>query len=147
MRARPRRFPPARQRWSRERIVDLLRKAVRATPRLNRGALRQRNPLLHSACVRLFGSLDRALQAAGISPASVPVESAWTDERVVTALRKAQRAGLSLRSRHVRDRDTRLWSAALRVFGSWRETLAVLGLPNPRRGGPARGERLPVDGR
>lgn len=94
--------------WSRERVIEALRRAAAA----NRTRRRELSSGLVCACMRYFGSLFAAREAAGIAHP----RPGWTRERVLEELRARLRRGGVLVKAQV---GGALSSAAGRCFGSF----------------------------
>ena len=106
------------RKWSRERVVD----ALRSQYRQHRSVARRWDPALAGAAYRCFGSLARALDAAGLEPPP----RRWTRPRIIEQIqdghvrkRPMHQAGLG---------DRKLAAAAQRHFGSWRAAVTAAGL-------------------
>jgi hypothetical protein len=115
-----------RSRWTRERILEEIRKRHAAGLPL-RGVWRIDYPLNSAAC-RYFGGWRKALLAAGL-PAKPFRE--WTPERVVEAIRVRFQQGRMLEN--VRREDSGLEYAGKRCFGSWQAALEAAGVSLPHR--------------
>jgi len=70
--------PKPRRRWSRQRVITQLQ----AWDRLSDENLQSVDPALAGAAARLFGTLDNALEAAGVEPKN----RRWTNRRVINAI-------------------------------------------------------------
>ncbi len=105
--------PTLRSRWSKERVVqELRRRAASSQPR-------DRN--LESACFRYFGSVRSARRAAGVSP----TPPTWSKEKVIQILRQRARNGeLSIAGP--------LGDACSRLFGSRTAARRAAGIASPR---------------
>jgi hypothetical protein len=108
--------------WTRERIVDFLRKTHAAGGKVNSTAMER----MGRAAIKQFGSWDAALQASGIDPTAVRLRrQAWTKHDVVLAIHQAHAAGEPLNDGAVR-RNMR--AAGCSLFGSWDKALLASGL-------------------
>jgi len=93
----------------------------------------QRNPALHARCVKVFGGWKQAVEAAGISYASVRLPRAKyeTAAAVLAEIRRRHQAGLRLTYNAVEREegsDRPLMLAAGRVYGSWQKAVRAAGL-------------------
>jgi hypothetical protein len=146
-------------RWSRDTIMQaILTRALEGAPLAHRTV---RPKSLREAGVRLFGSWQAALAAAGVDrrPGSedrgirgdrnaegrfsrrptvqLRTGQVWTDESVIDAILLRLRGGKAMNSNAVHDEDRPLYRAAERRFGNWGNALSAAGL-NPiefRKGG------------
>ena len=105
--------------WDRNMVLFELTARRRDGEALNSAALQADDPALHAAAVRYFGTYERALRAAHLDPRSVRQREQWTRERVIRALRNAQRRGAHLSDSAVRGQYPALYGAAVRQFGSF----------------------------
>jgi len=112
------------------------------------------------AAKRLFGSLEAAAHAAGLSYARPQPQhnrrgiGHWTEELVVQTLRDLHRDGLDLRHRHMKERCLPLFFAAKHFFGSYVNAVRLAGIDylemsqaqlTKARDAAARGRREPAD--
>lgn len=107
--------PQSRIRWSRERVVDGLRKHRYPAPLDSR---------LQSAARYLFGSMATARKVAGITDGPPPRQR-WTQEAIIQYLQDRYTSQASLNSKQCKPS---LVNAARRQFGSWHATIRAAGL-------------------
>jgi hypothetical protein len=100
------------------------------------------HPKVAHAAQRHFGGWRAAVQVAGCE---LPKTLQWTADDVVTQIRADFHGGLSMRSSDVIERNSPLYGAARRRFGSWVRAIRVAdpAIPMPRRGRP-RATRQPA---
>ncbi|MBS3821604.1 MAG: hypothetical protein KGY81_07570 [Phycisphaerae bacterium] len=121
----PEEFRCLRRPWTRKEVIEALRHHVAAGGRIIADDLRPRS--LGAACRRLFGSFDRALQAAGIDePPDKP--EGWSAEAIVACIRARCAAGQRVNCMAVVKTDPRLYDAGRRYHGSWDAALRAAGL-------------------
>lgn len=122
---------PRRRTWSRERVIDELRRLHRAGKSTAWRDLMMagRATLIRSAFVHV-GGLQQARKAARVpAPKRRGVaKNTWSTERVVAAIRARSRAKESLAMTRV---PPPLYTAARWHFGTWRAALAAAGI-DPR---------------
>jgi len=118
---------PGGQPWTRQRVLQQLRRLCATGYDLGSHLNRSRNPALHGAALHHFGSWRAALTAAGINLANVSRRRPKHLDRELMILWLQQRraAGQSLTWTAVclENRDNAL--AIRRVFRSWREAIAA----------------------
>ena len=90
--------------------------------------VRSIDELLHVAAVNEFGSWETALQYAGVNAHDVGRYRDLTPERIKQQLRRLCTTGYDLGAKVNRSRDRALYDAAVRHFGSWRESLTAAGI-------------------
>jgi hypothetical protein len=113
-------------RWPPAKILAGIQTIARRKTPLRPKELRERYGKLSSAARRTFGSWSRAVIAAGIDPAKLRPNPAWTRERIVEEilLRALKREPLSAGSVQPRS----LNYAGVRLFGKWTVALAAAGV-------------------
>lgn len=105
--------------WTQDRVREEIATRAAAGEPMNSTAVRTSRPQLILAARKLFGSWDRALEAAGLEPARVRARAVWTPEMILESIR-------ALPFEVLQSRDTKngsLGQAARRAFGSWDEAL------------------------
>ena len=69
------------------------------------------------------GDWDAALRALGFTPERMRLRTYWEAERVVTKIHSLREKGVPLYPAYVLKHYAALFSAALRIFGSWPNAL------------------------
>ena len=113
-----------RPRWTRQRIIALLKKARRAGHDLHWSAVTKRRDELGKAAFaslqkRLFGTWNRALQAAGLDSSQISRYRRWDRNSITFELRSRAGDSSPLNSGAIQDEDPGLHAAAVRHFGSY----------------------------
>lgn len=108
-----------RKRWSKAIVVERLQNIASSFPGESIG--KNDSNLVYNAA-RIFGSLGKAREAAGVAPPA----RCWTDDRVVAAIQSRFAAGEP--TNLVGLGDILLTQAAKRRFGSWAEAVKASGL-------------------
>ncbi|TWU39510.1 hypothetical protein [Novipirellula artificiosorum] len=108
----------SRQRWDKCRVIERLKELVETYPG---GNIRQLDPCVVGPAERRFGSLEKAMQAAGIEPP----RRRWTEKRIIRTIQSHYAIGSSIRDAGFG--DDRLARAAKRWFGSWDKAVAAAG--------------------
>ena len=127
------RVPASREPWTRERVLEQIRRRHGKGASLSCGVLRQekRGSALLWAAQKFYGGWPRAVKAAGLTPANAPM---WTAESVRTALRRLARKRQWMSSEAlVKNGHGNIVSGALRVHGTWAAALRAAGIPRPKR--------------
>lgn len=117
-----------RPRWTRQRIVELIRAAHRKRVQLHWAAVTRRGDELARAAFaalqpRLFGRWDKALAAAGLDPRRVSRYRSWSRAAIVTELRGRRKESEALSSGALQKEDASLHAAAVRHFGTYEQAL------------------------
>ena len=96
------------------------------------GFLQKHYPNLYLEGIWLNGGdWDAALRVLGFTPERMRLRTYWDDERVVTKIRFLREKGVPLYPEYVLKHYAALFSAALRIFGSWPNALIAAGLEVP----------------
>lgn len=117
------------RKWSPEKVVEEIKKI----PEKELWFVYRTNLALHSAARREFGSWESAVRAAGydylrLNELAATGYTRWTEERIINKIkelyssREAPDKGLNVTAR-----CPSLYSAACRIFGSWRKSLEEAG--------------------
>ena len=116
----------SRTRWSCERIAAELRELDAAGVEMSSAHLRENYRRLYSAIYYHFGSIDAAMDAAGVI--KVRHNRQWSRDAVIGEIRRMHRRGLDLRFSKI---DDSLGVTARKHFGSWDDALRAAGI-DPR---------------
>lgn len=113
-----------RPRWTKQLVIQLIKKARRSHEDLNWAAVTTRRDELGKAAFaaiqpRLFGSWARALHAAGLDSDDVSRYRRWSRSAIVFDLKSRSANGDDLNSGAVQRDDPGLHAAALRHFTSY----------------------------
>jgi len=109
-------------------IIDILKKRYSDSKGLDSSSLSADDASLYNACYNMFGSLRKAIIAAGLDPSIILKRRKWTKDDIITELKKIPHEDLfdvNLKKNHYG-----LWTAIMRLFGSRRAALNVAGLIN-----------------
>jgi hypothetical protein len=117
-----------RPRWTKQRIIALIKQARRKGQELHWAAVVKRKDELGLAAFaslqsRLFGRWDRALHAAGLDADEISRYRRWDANTVVFELKSLSQSDESLSSGSVQRSDPGLHAAAMRHFGSYDKAL------------------------
>lgn len=122
-------LPRPLRHWTRPDLLGLLLRTVRRHGYVSGQLLRKEKRAgfvsPHWAVSRLFGSLKRALKAAGISCPGTPLWFKWSPARIVEAIRLRARRGRALNAAAIQREIGSLYHAGVRTFGSWKATLSA----------------------
>lgn len=129
--------------WTLDRVKRAI-KNLRASGRpLHARAVKERQPTLYGAAMRILRSWNGALRETGIDPATVRRRAAWDERTIAAALRKAKDTGILRRGGHFRREHSGLVQAAAKRWGSWTAGQIAAGL-SPLRPPPVRWSRSEV---
>ena len=113
---------------SREAVIRRIVQREVQTSGLTEDAVRRDEPELYQTACTLFGAWETALQYAGINLRCLSAKQQYSQERVRQRIRFLCRNGYSLRAKDNKQREYRLYAAALQYFRSWRQALQAAGV-------------------
>ena len=87
------------------------------------GYLQDNYSPLYSQGVWLFGNWDKALSAAGFAPEQMRMWAFWDQAKLITQVQELRKRQSPLYAKYVLNNHKKLFSAALRQFGSWEKAL------------------------
>src|SRR5262249_44658016 len=122
-----------RPRWTKQRIIALIKDAKRGGHDLHWSAATKRRGDLGRARFgsvepRLFGSWDRALHAAGLDADEISRYRNWDKSSIAAELKSMHRDGEAMNSGALQHDDPGLHAAAVRHFGSYEKALKAAGI-------------------
>jgi hypothetical protein len=118
-------------RWSKDEIALEILRLYAAREELNYGSVQQKHLKLLRAATRYFGSWKDAIEFAGLNYDEIRRYRVWTEDKILSTIRKYHREEKDLSWRHVSTvLDPPLAAAAIRSgrFGSWQKALEEAGL-------------------
>jgi hypothetical protein len=95
--------------------------------------LQDKHKHLYEQGIWIFGDWDKALHAAGFDPEKMRERGVWDEEKIIETIRTIHKKHLPLYAAYVMDNHGKLFSAALRQFGSWAKTLVATGVTKKPR--------------
>lgn len=122
-----------RPRWTKPKIIRVLKAAYRAEEDLHWSAVTRRKDDLGKAAFaslqpRLFGSWDRALHAAGLDADLIAMYRSWDRATVVADLKALHADNGQLNSGALQKQDPGLHAAAIRHFRTYDAALRAAGI-------------------
>ncbi len=115
-------------RWNHLRVVNAIKQAKKQGIDLSWRAVSLRADEISRAAIaavrpRLFGSWNKALEAAGLSPDKVSRYQHWSRKDILECLSTRKRKGQDINSGAVQREVPGLYGAAVRMFKTWDEAL------------------------
>lgn len=119
--------------WTKERIIAQITEIHQKEGEINSNFIQVHYSPLYGAATRLFGSWQKAVEAAGFDYGTIRVKKPfrkWSKKAIVTELKRRQKRGLALNAKGVCKDDYGLYLAAKRYFGKggWNKALRRIGL-------------------
>src|SRR5947208_1883706 len=126
-----------RPRWTKPLIIKMIKQAKRKDNDLHWSAVSRRRDDLGRAAFaslqpRLFGSWDRALQAAGLDADEISRYRKWDRNTIVAELKERFSDEEALNSGALQREDPGVHAAAVRHFGSYDDALKAAGFKPDR---------------
>jgi hypothetical protein len=116
-------FPNGKSEW-----IAAIRKLYESDGNVLAGYLQDKHGHLYDQGVWIFGDWDKALCAAGFDPDTMRERSLWDEEKIIDTIRSMHKKHLPLYAAYAMDNHHKLFSAALRQFGSWPKALVAAGV-------------------
>lgn len=110
------------RRWTKEEVLREIRSLSNLSAKFNQRSF----PSLYGATIRHFGSWKNAIEAAGFHYPEVvkrKMPGYWNKERLIEAIQGLPKKHSNL----VRRKHADLYSAGLRLFGSWEKAVKAAG--------------------
>lgn len=128
----------ARQRWTKERVLDEIQRLYKTTGRINTHHVQNVRKDLNMAAHRHCGGWKKAVIAAGLDYERIRIGRRWTKESILNGIKDRLGRGLAVNSQAVAKSDSALLQAGQDHFkDGWREALSILGINaddlDPRR--------------
>ena len=111
------------RRWTADEVLKEIRSLTDLSAKYNQKSF----PSLYGATIRHFGSWKKAIEAAGFSYDTVTrrkLAGYWTKDRLIEAIQALPEK----HSNYVRKKHAGLYSAALRLYGSWGKAVCAAGI-------------------
>ena len=125
-------FKRIKQSWTRDKILEGIRKLHREGEDLLDPAFRTRHRSLYlAACAqRYYGSWRRAVKAAGLDHEKLRENRIWTKRRILRTIQQMGHEGKPLGWAYIEQHKPGIYRAARRKenFGSWADALRAAGL-------------------
>mgnify|MGYP001305253771 CR=1 FL=1 len=120
-----------RQHWTKEKVIERIHARKAEGKRINYQAVVNDEEKLAGAARRLFGSWNKALEAAGFDPEKEreprTSRQKWSKTKIVDAIRELHERGEELSAHHVQKINSALVAAAYDYFGSWGKAVQAAG--------------------
>jgi hypothetical protein len=129
-------YPHGKRDW-----IAAIKKTHRQHGQVFAGYLQDNLPHIYNQGVWLFGDWDKALRAAGFAPEQMRMWGFWDQAKLIREIHTLRKRSLPLYAKYVLDNHKKLFSAALREFGSWEKALLAAGIEIPKY---AYGSRLGI---
>jgi hypothetical protein len=126
--SRPGYYPHGKSDW-----ITAVKKVYEKDGNVFAGHLQDKYKHLYEQGIWIFGDWDKALHAAGFDPEKMRERGLWDEEKIIVTIRTMHKKHLPLYAAYVMDNHGKLFSAALRQFGSWAKALVATGVTKKPR--------------
>lgn len=121
----------ARQRWSKEKVIERIQERSREGLALNSDAIVHEDEPLMGAARRYYGSWQNALVEAGFDPDAHRKEreptKRWDKSIIIEEIKNLASQGVELNAHAVKRVDSKLVAAGTTHFGSWKKAIEAAG--------------------
>lgn len=114
--------------WDQSVVVFELKSRAQNGEALGSGALQKDDAGLHAAAIRYYGTYDDALLAAKLNPKKHRLRRRWSRQDVISGLKQAAKHGVRISDTSIRQHDSALYGAAVRLFGCFTDARTASGL-------------------
>jgi len=121
-------YPNGKSEW-----IAAVRKVYEKDGQVFAGHLQDKYAHLYEQGIWIFGDWDKALRAAGFDPEKMRERGVWDEEKIIDTIRSMHEKHLPLYAKYAMDNHGKLFSAALRQFGSWAKALVATGVTKKPR--------------
>jgi hypothetical protein len=121
-------YPNGKSEW-----IAAVKKVYEKDGKVFAGHLQDNYAHLYGQGIWIFGDWDKALRAAGFDPEKMRERGVWNEEKIIDTIRSMHKRHLPLYAAYVMDNHAKLFSAALRHFGSWPKALVASGVTRKPR--------------
>jgi hypothetical protein len=125
--SRPDFCPHSKWEW-----IAAIRRVHKQQGQVFAGYLQDNHRHLYNQGVWFFGDWDKALRAAGFAPEQMRLWAFWDQAKLISQIQRLRKRNLPLYANYVLDNHKKLFSAALRQFGSWKKALVAAGIEIPK---------------
>lgn len=122
--------------WSRHKVIEEIKELEKSGIRLNAQNAKENYGGLYNASYTVFGSWEKAINAAGLDYEAIKRETKckaalkvtkWTKEIIIKRISELHKNNESLASSKVRIKNATLRAAARDKFGSWKKAIEAAG--------------------
>jgi hypothetical protein len=121
-------YPNGKSEW-----IAAMKKVYKKDGKVFAGHLQDKYKHLYEQGIWIFGDCDKALHAAGFDREKMRKRSIWDEEKTIEKIRSMHKTHLPLHAKYAMDNHGKLFSAALRQFGSWAKALVATGVTKKPR--------------
>ncbi|KPB04727.1 hypothetical protein [Bacillus sp. CHD6a] len=120
--------------WNKDKVIKNIQEKNTSNIQLNDHYANRNYQKLYAAGQRYFGSWKEAVNAAGINYESIrksKENNYWTPDKFKDRLFELINDNEQLSSQYIQDNHQDLYSAALKIYGSWKDAINFHGLDYP----------------
>ena len=123
-----------RKKWSKEKIIEEIKSiGKRDLKKLSSRFTQKNNNSLFKATLKYFGSWANAIKAADYDYEKIKLHKKWNAESTIKEIKKVAKKDLGkLSSQYMQKNNSPLYNAAIRYFGSVKNSILLAGLDYKR---------------
>jgi len=114
--------------WDEDEVKARIRQLAERGDPINTLHLEMNHPRLWNAARRLFGNIQKAVEAAGYDYGDVKKRGTWTRETITGKIREYYNQGLDISQIAMLDMDSKLLAAGQKFFGAWSRAVTAAGI-------------------
>ena len=114
--------------WTEDEVTRRIRGLAESGQSINTLHLELHHPRLWNAARRLFGSIQKAVEASGFNYSDIKKRGNWTDESIKAKIRDYYERGEDISQISMLKLDSRLLAAGQKFFGAWSKAVTAAGI-------------------
>lgn len=118
--------------WTHAEVVKRLRQLHERGESLNTLHLEHHQPRLWNAARRFFGTIEKAIEAAGFNYSEIRKRDEWSSEKIMSEIRALDEQKHDLSQVSVANINSKLLAAGQKFFGSWSKAVEAAGIDYER---------------
>lgn len=119
----------ARRKWTKEKIIEEIRRRYRNGEPLNyRHINRKNNWLCVTAAKKYFKNWKDAVEAAGIDYEKISLKQSWNHQNIIETIIRLKKEGHPIYNAYIHRLSPNLYVGARFCFGGWRQAVEAAGI-------------------
>ena len=114
--------------WTADEVTKRLRQIADRGEPINTLHLEMNHPRLWNAARRLYGNIQKAVEASGYDYGDIKKRGTWTKETITGRIREYYTSGRDISQIAMLDMDSKLLAAGQKFFGAWSRAVTASGI-------------------
>ena len=114
--------------WTEAEVKKRLRELAERGEPINTLNLELKHPRLWNAARRIFGNIQKAVEAAGYNYGDIKKRGTWTRESITAKIRKYYKDGVDISQINMLEEDSKLLAAGQKFYGAWSRAVRAAGI-------------------